>query len=252
MALEIRPEVLTLDDGSKYWEQQYDSFYLKTFVPANDLDGQVNNYGFKAPLLMIFEENKSERDGAIDFARKTGLADIAAAYDASGFSMGSGKTTDMFMEYPEGFAGLAPCSALFPVKDNQWSHPIDGRINQDIPVPIFYSGGEESPLPELPFQADTCLERAQYFARVNRLKADFGSLKYEDRDKWADKIWGIPGDRTERIYDETRDSYLTVNYYDSDDGVCRTAFASVSGQQHECRHHSVEHAWRFISRLTRG
>ncbi len=533
MALETRPEVLTLEDGSKYWEQKYDSFYLKTYVPANDLNGQVNNYGFKAPLLMVFEENVSDRDSAISFAQRTGLADIAAEYDASvlfiypaceggwekaaaslyadiiaevrmdtvysdgldefhdffakkfrgyyirgskfradiysygrsadyvarnllktqqgeflwgpgeitpamcsmerlsvipdvgrkdiailsvgnsdeintafeecenlliretadykadyksfvrkykmwcghielepdfdelgmteeagivtvqtspnnfgaykddpehqvgyfayynnglfdkgpaplfvgfhgggdssmyltyvaevyrvahdhdllyvsidnhldvtpteimdvinelkmrydidehriyagGFSMGSGKTTDMFMEYPEVFAGLAPCSALFPVKDNQWSHPIDGRINQDIPVPIFYSGGEESPLPELPFQAETCLERAQYFARVNRLKADFGSLKYEDRDKWADKIWGIPGDRTERIYDETRDSYLTVNYYDSVDGVCRTAFASVSGQQHECRHHSVEHAWRFISRFTRG
>ena len=53
MALEIRPEVMTLDDGSKYWEQKYDSFYLKTYVPANNLDGQVNNYGFKAPLGRI-------------------------------------------------------------------------------------------------------------------------------------------------------------------------------------------------------
>ena len=532
MGLEKRPEVLTLDDGSKYWEQKYDSFYLKTYIPANDLEGQVNNYGFKAPLLMVFEEQKSDRDAAIAFAKSTGLADIAATYDASvlfiyptadggwekapaslyadfiaevrldtvykegiaeyfdffaqkfvgyfirgtkfradiysygssadyvarnllktqqgeflwgpgeitpamcsmerlsvtpdverkdiailsvgnsdeinkafegcenllikekadykadfdsfvhkfkmwvghielepdfdelgmteeagivtvktspnnygafkdepehkisyfayynnglfdkgpapllvgfhgggdssmyltyvseiyrvahdhdimfvsldnhlditptevidvinelknryaidehriyatGFSMGSGKTTDMFMEYPEVFAGLAPCSALFPVKDNQWSHPIDGKINQDIPVPLFYSGGHESPLPELPFQAATCLERAQYFAKVNRLKADFASLKFEDRENWEDKIWGVPGDRTEKIYDEENDAYLTVNYYDSEDGVCRTAFASVSPQQHQCRHHSVEQAWKFISQFTR-
>ena len=532
MAVEKRPEVVTLEDGAKYWEHEYARFYLKAYVPANDLDGQVNNYGFKAPLLMVFEENRSDRDAAVDFAKNTGLANIAAVYDASvlfiyptneggwekapaslyadfiaevrmdtvysdgldefhdffakkfrgyyirgakfradiysygasadfvarnllktqqgeflwgpgeitpamcsmerlsvtpdverkdiavlsvansdeinkafegcenllikaqadykddfksfvrkfkmwcghieiepdfdelnmtaeagsvlvktspnnfgafkdkpehkvgyfayynngifdkgpapllvgfhgggdssmyltyvagwyqvahdhdflfvsienhldvtpteiiyvinelknrysidehriyagGFSMGSGKSQDMFMEYPEVFAGLAPCSALFPVKNNAWSHPIDGKINQDIPVPVFYSGGEESPLPELPFQADTCLERAQYFAKVNKLKADFDSLSYDDKDKWEDKIWGIPGDRTEKLYDGSRDSYLTVNYYDSEDGVCRTAFASVSGQQHECRHHSIEQAWRFISQFTR-
>jgi hypothetical protein len=43
-----------------------------------------------------------------------------------------------------------------------------------------------------------------------------------------------------------------VNYYASDDGVCRTAFASVSGQMHECRHHTCENAWKFISRFRLG
>ena len=51
------------------------------------------------------------------------------------------------------------------------------------------------------------------------------------------------------IYDKTRDSYLTIRYYDSEDGVCRTAFASVSGQGHECRYHTNENAWRFISQF---
>ena len=166
--------------------------------------------------------------------------------------MGSGKTQDMFQEYPEYFAGLCPCSALFPVKDNMFSHPLNG-VNQDTPVPLFYSGGEASPLPELPSQADSCLDRFKYLARVNKLKkADqIEALKFDEKDKWEDKFWGVPGDRTEKYYNEERDSYLTVNYYDSEDGVCRTAFASVSGQQHECRHHSIENAWNFVSKFSR-
>ena len=531
MALQERPEVRTLEDGSKVWEHKYDSFYLKAYVPANDLDGQVNNYSFTAPLLLVFEEEKNDMAAAVDFAKKSGLGAIASAHDSSvlfvyptaacgwknapenlyadiiaevrmdtvysdgitefhdffakvfrgyfirgakfrtdiysfgesadyvaknllktlrgeylwgpgeitpamcsmerlrvvpdverkdipvlsvgnspeinkafegcehllvkdsadyaadfkgfvrkfkmwcgqiqiepdfeelnfveeagsvlvktsknnfgafkdkpehkvgyfayynkgifdkgpvpllvgchgggdssmyltyvagvwqvahdhdilyvaienhldvtpteiidviedlkkrysidekriyigGFSMGSGKTQDMFCEYPEYFAGLLPCSALFPMKDNIFSHPM-WEINQDKPVPLFYSGGQASPLPELPCQAESCLDRAKYMARVNDLKADFESLKFEDKDKWADPIWGIPGDRTERIYDESRDAYLEINYYDSKDGVCRTAFASVTGQQHECRHHSVENAWNFVSKFTR-
>ena len=48
-----------------------------------------------------------------------------------------------------------------------------------------------------------------------------------------------------------RGGTLTIHYYDSDDDVCRTAFAGVSNQQHECRRHSCENAWKFISQFTR-
>ena len=57
------------------------------------------------------------------------------------------------------------------------------------------------------------------------------------------------GDRIEKISDPTRDATLTVHYFDSEDGVCRTAFASVSNQIHECREHSMENAWKFISQF---
>ncbi len=532
MALEKRPEVFKLSDGSKYWEQEYESFYLKAYVPVNELDGAVNNYGFKAPLLLVFEENRSERDGAVKFATQSGLAQIAAEHDgavlfiypkadggwreaeaslyadviaevrmdtvysdgidefhdflagkfrgyfirgakfradiysfgasadfvatkllktaegeylwgpgeitpavcsmerlsvmpvierkdiavvsvgnskeindafadcehllikekadyvkdfkeftgrykmwcgtqqtepdllalgmaeeagavivktsannmgqykdqpthtvgyfayynkglfdkgpaplliglhgggdssmyltyvsgwwelahdhdilyvaienhldvtaaelidvidelknrysideeriyAGGFSMGSGKTQDLYMEFPSYFAGFMPCSALFPMKDNPFSRPLNGKINEDTAVALFYSGGADSPLPELPCQAESCLDRAKYLARVNELKADFESLSFEERDKWEDPVWGIPGDRTEVLHDDSRGSDLIINYYDSTDGVCRTAFASVSSQQHECRHHSVENAWNFVSRFKR-
>ena len=171
---------------------------------------------------------------------------------ATGFSMGSGKCWDLYQQFPERFAGLMPCSALFPVYRTFYGEDVDPQsLNHDVPVPVFYSGGEDSPLPELPSQAETCLERAQYVARVNRLKRDFGSLSFAGKDGWADPYWGIPGDRTEKLVDASRGSTLTVHYFDSDDGVCRTAFAGVSGQQHECRHHSCEAAWKFISQFRR-
>nr|MCR4640570.1 hypothetical protein [Lachnospiraceae bacterium] len=65
-------------------------------------------------------------------------------------------------------------------------------------------------------------------------------------------FYGIAGEKVEEIPDESRGSILTVNYYESEDGVVRTALARVSGQQHECRHHSCENAWRFISQFIRS
>lgn len=169
---------------------------------------------------------------------------------ATGFSMGSGKTWDMYQQYPQIFAGLAPASALFPMKNNPFSPPLGDRLNRTVPVPLFYSGGEKSHLTELPCHDGSGLDRIQYAAQVNGLKAKF-DLDYEDRDNWADPIWGEAGDRVEKIYDESRDSYLTIHYFNSEDGVCRTAFASISEQVHECRHHTCEHAWKFISQFTR-
>ena len=166
--------------------------------------------------------------------------------------MGSGKCWDLFQEFPGVFAGLMPASALFPVRKTFYGETVDmDRINQETPVPVFYSGGEESHLPELPFQKDTALERVQYVAQVNRLKKSFDGVSFEGKDGWEDPVWGLKGDRIEKIPDPSRGSTLTVHYFDSEDGVCRTAFASVSGQVHECRPHSCENAWKFISQFRR-
>ena len=56
MALMERPIVTDTETGGRYWEHQYDSFYLKAYIPKSEIDGQVNNYGFQAPLLLVFEE----------------------------------------------------------------------------------------------------------------------------------------------------------------------------------------------------
>ena len=83
MGVMERPVVTTMEDGGKFWEQAYEKFYLKVFVPANNLDGQTNNYGFRAPLLLVLEENRQSMEEAVAFAKKTGLADIAANVDSS-------------------------------------------------------------------------------------------------------------------------------------------------------------------------
>jgi hypothetical protein len=130
-----------------------------------------------------------------------------------------------------------------PWEDGEW-------VKRTIPVPIFYSGGEKTFLPELPNRDITALERVQYAAEVNNLKKKF-DLKFEDKDNWPDPLWGDVPDRREIVHDNVRDANLTINYYDSEDGVCRTAFASIDNQIHEYRHHTAEEAWKFISGFTR-
>ena len=169
---------------------------------------------------------------------------------ATGFSMGSGKTWEMYQEYPELFAGFAPASALFPVRDNSLAQSHSGRRNTTVPVPMFYSGGMHSHVPELPFQAESALERIRYLAETNRLKACFDK-GYDEKEAWEDPIWSVPGDRIETLHDASRDSDLTIHYFDSVDGVCRTALASINNQMHECRHHTCEQAWRFISQFVK-
>ena len=211
----------------------------------------AHKYGF---LFVSIENHQNvtatEAVEVIEALKQRYPIDVHRIY-ATGFSMGSGKTWDCYQEYPDVFAGLMPASALFPVYTTFFGAPVTDRLNKSVPVPVFYSGGEESHLPELPCHAASALERVQYVAEVNRLKKQFSTVSFENRDAWEHPIWAVPGDRIEKIPDPSRGSTLTVHYYDSEDGVCRTAFASVSGQIHECRQHSMENAWKFISQFTR-
>ncbi len=83
MAMMERPNVTVLPDGGKYWEHKFEKFYLKAFVPATDIDGEVNNYTFRAPLLLVLEEKPQSMESAIEFAKSSGLADIASSVDSS-------------------------------------------------------------------------------------------------------------------------------------------------------------------------
>ena len=210
----------------------------------------AHKYGF---MFVSFDNHQnlpaSEAIQVVEELKKTYNIDPTRVY-ATGFSMGCGKTWDLFQEYPETFAGVAPHSALFPVWSNPFGIPVKENINMTVPVPVFYSGGEKSHLCELPCQGEGGLERIKYASEVNKCKIKF-PYTFEEKDKWEDPIFSVKGDRVEKLYDESRGSTLTVHYFDSEDGVCRTAFASVSEQVHECRPHTCETAWKFISQFTR-
>ncbi len=164
---------------------------------------------------------------------------------ATGFSMGGCKTWDLYQEYPEDFAAMAPMDATFEVGLNQYGEKAPKEINQQHPVPLFYAAGEETPLPEMPCQAEKCLERIRYVFRVNQVRRPY-DLTFENRANWPERFWGVPGDRITRIPDPSRGSVLTLHAYDSADGVCRTVLAGVDHQGHECREHTCEQAWQFM------
>lgn len=207
-------------------------------------------YGF----LLISIENHlnstaSEMIELIDKLKEKYPIDMHRLY-ASGFSMGGCKSWDLFQEYPEKFAALAPMDATFELGLNVYGQPAPVEINRDVMVPVFYSGGEITPLPELPFQAEKCYDRMKYVLEVNKIVTKY-DVTFDKQDQWTNKIWGIDGDRVEVLHDDTRNSDLTMNYFDSADGVCRTVFASISEQGHECRPHTCEQAWLFMSQFTR-
>ncbi|MBR5712981.1 MAG: hypothetical protein IKX54_05230 [Lachnospiraceae bacterium] len=210
----------------------------------------ANRYNF---LLVAIENHlnstATEMIALIDRLKSRYNIDEKRIY-ASGFSMGCCKSWDLFQEHPEVFAGLAPMDATFEVGLNSYGKPAQCEINRDKAVPTFYAGGAVTPLPELPFQAQKCVDRIRWLFGVNRVKKAY-PMELADADSWENKIWGVNGDRTEVIADDSRQAKLTIEYFDSEDGVCRTALGSVDNQGHECRHHTCEQAWLFLSKFAR-
>ena len=42
-----------------------------------------------------------------------------------------------------------------------------------------------------------------------------------------------------------------MHFYESENGVCYSVFASASNQAHEMRHLNCENAWKFLSQFRR-
>ena len=199
----------------------------------------------------------------------------------SGFSMGGCKSWDFIAEHPSYLAAAAPMDATFEVGLNVFGQQSPYEFNKSIPVPCFYAGGEITPLPELPFQAQKCLDRIKYILELNGavsacenpettaadnvaqiIKSGISSklagaisrkydVKLENKDNWENKIWGINGDETYKTFDENRQATLTIELFKNGEGKCYNALGSISGQGHECREHTCENAWRFMSNFRR-
>ena len=194
---------------------------------------------------------------------------------ATGFSMGGCKSWDFVQEYPLSVAAAAPMDATFEVGLNVYGNPIGARqsntpqlnatrsalqldttqttrgLNTTVSVPVFYAGGEITPLPELPFQAQKCLDRMKYILELNGATANY-NVKLEEKESWKNKIWGIDGDTRYTTFDATRGSTLTLELFTNKSGKIWNAFGSISGQGHDCREHTCEHAWRFMRCFSRA
>lgn len=168
---------------------------------------------------------------------------------ATGFSMGGCKSWDLFQEYPEVFAAVAPMDATFEVGLNAYGQPVE-NINRDTVLPVFYVGGELTPLPELPFQEAKCTNRMRYVLEVNKAKCNY-DVKFEDRENWVNPIWGIDGDVICKAEDKNRGSVLTMHLFESENGCCYSVFGSASNQAHEMRHLNCENAWKFFTQFRR-
>ena len=81
--LDKMPEVFTLQDSSKYWEHTFENFHAKIYLPESKPVADIVNFGFRAPYLLVFEENKQTIEEAKTYADSTGLTKIAADFNSS-------------------------------------------------------------------------------------------------------------------------------------------------------------------------
>ena len=168
---------------------------------------------------------------------------------ATGFSMGGCKSWDLFQEYPELFAAVAPMDATFEVGQNVYGQAVE-KINRDVILPVFYVGGEDTPLPELPFQEAKCLNRMAYVLKVNQSVLQ-NEQEFDKQDEWENPIWGISSDVICYADDPAKKSVLTMHLFESENGCCYSIFGSATNQSHEMRHLNCENAWKFMSMFRR-
>ena len=210
----------------------------------------ANQYDF---LLVSIENHMNstatEAIELLEYLKEKYPVDTTGIY-ATGFSMGGCKTWDMFQEYPLAFAAVAPMDATFDVGLNVYGQPAPKEINKDTVLPVFYAGGEDTPLPELPFQEVKCLNRMKYVLEVNQAVTQ-NHAEFETQDKWENPIWGINGNMICKAKDDVTGSILTMQMFQSKNGCCYSVFASASKQSHEMRHLNCENAWKFMREFRR-
>lgn len=223
------------------------SFYI---AYISDWAGIAHRHDF----LLVAVENHlnssaTEMVELVEHLKKIYNIDPTRIY-ASGFSMGGIKTWDIIQEYPNLVAAAAPMDATVDIGENVYFGKINKPVNTTVSVPIFYAAGEKTPLAELPYQEQKCINRMDYALKLNGAQKEY-NVKLEEKDSWQNKLWGIDGDYTSAVVDPARKGKLTFNYFTRPDGKCWNVFAGIDNQGHECRPHTCEYAWRFLSCFSR-
>ena len=157
-----------------------------------------------------------------------------------------------FLPFNQGLiAAAAPMDATVDIGENIYFAKINKPVNTSTSVPIFYAAGEQTPLAELPYQEQKCINRMAYALKLNCAQKEY-KVKLEEKDTWQNKFWGIDGDYISAVTDPVRKGKLTFQFFNRADGKCWNVFASIDNQGHECRPHTCEYAWRFLSCFSRG
>ncbi len=281
--MQIDPAVITLttspdnigdDKGSVSHKVGYFAFYNKgvfdngpvplllAFHGGGDSSFYISyisgwaNIAHRHNFLLVAVENHlnstaSEMVELVEQLKKQYKIDESRIY-ASGFSMGGIKTWDIIQEYPDLIAAAAPMDATVDIGENVYFGKINKPVNTTVSVPIFYAAGEQTPLAELPYQEQKCINRMAYALKLNRAtSADKYTVKLEEKDSWENKFWGINGDKTKMLVDPKRKGKLTLQLFGREDGKCYNVFASIDNQGHECREHTCENSWLFMSCFSR-
>ena len=50
------PQIILLDDGSKIWENKFEKFQVKVYIPKCDLPTDIINYGFITPICLYLKK----------------------------------------------------------------------------------------------------------------------------------------------------------------------------------------------------
>ena len=131
MKMEKMPEVTRTNDGA-FWGNSYEKFDVEVYVPHSPLQGDILNYGFIAPYLLIFNDKKLTREEQITFAREKGFEKLAADFDSSVVFI-TPKTGDWTSAAPDILSEISSNSKIHQyhkdgvvIANNFFRHSIDG------------------------------------------------------------------------------------------------------------------------------
>lgn len=168
---------------------------------------------------------------------------------ASGFSMGSIKSSLLGFKHDDVFAAISPTNAI------SFLDAEHGNI-----VPVFYNAGENSHF-NMPFMMEgkmaeiptTNLDGREAFANLLVNNKVIDSVDDYSFNENADSMFGIaPSDKEVKDCAENYNVKETIRYYDSEDGHCYTVMSTTSNAGHEPIREVTRNAWKFMSQFSRN